>query len=90
MGLYTVRIYVHLFLNDGVEDTVGCLPNIYFSDSLFFPPFLSSPTVSWQRSESRAPHSQERLETHYPWPPESADVGGICGSAVAILKLLGE
>lgn len=39
MGLYTIwrkiRIYIHLFLNDGGEDTAGCLPNIYFSASRF-------------------------------------------------------
>lgn len=45
MGLYTVRIYAHLFLNDRVEDTVGCLPNIYFSDSL-------SPPLSWASPSS--------------------------------------
>lgn len=71
MGLYTVRIYVLLFLNDGVGDTVACLPNIYFSASLFSP-FLEQP----HHQLARAPHSQERLETHYPQSPESTDVVG--------------
>lgn len=42
MGLYTVKIYVHLFLNDGVGNIFACLPNIYFSASLFSP-FLEQP-----------------------------------------------